>query len=294
MRHQTSTDRPAGPRQSVGAGTPQRRPRRAVTTTIIVVGFAVAMLGTNAIAAAVTDPLASLLVGAVLAAAMMGLYIWVGLRIEKRSVAELDRRRGSRHLLWGIAAGLGLATLTIGILAMLGAYRFTGWGSIAGALAVVGMMAAVAVSEEVFFRGIFLRLFRRRWGVLAALAASSLAFGLIHLLNPGASLGGALAVAIEAGLMLGAAYLLTGSLWLAIGIHFGWNVALGGIFGTVVSGSGARESLFTAVTAGPDWLTGGAFGPEGSIVAVVVCSLATVGFLLAAHRRGRLSRRRQL
>lgn len=260
-------------------------------TTILVVGFAVVMLATNSIASSLDHPAASLIVGPALAVAMLSLYVWVGARVEKRSVAERDPRAGVRHLLWGTVGGVTLAAVTIGLLALFGGYRITGWGSITGALAVVGTMCAVAVAEEVFFRGIVFRLLRGRWGVIVALIASSAIFGLLHLINPGASVNGALAVAIEAGLMLGAAYLLTGSLWLAIGLHFGWNVAIGGIFGTVVSGSDARDSLVTATTTGPDWLTGGSFGPEASIVAILVCSGATAAFLLAARRRGRMSPR---
>lgn len=91
--------------------------------------------------------------------------------------------------------------------------------------------------------------------------------------------------------MLGAVYFATGSLWTAIGLHFGWNVATVAIFGTVTSGSEARESLVTAVTTGPDRLSGGRFGPEASIVSVLVCSAATVLLLYAGYRRGRPSLR---
>ncbi|MBT2484330.1 MULTISPECIES: CPBP family intramembrane glutamic endopeptidase [unclassified Microbacterium] len=290
MTNQTPDHRPPTLHRATPTAAQTAPLRPWVRTTILVVGFAVAMLATNSVASSLENPVASLVIGPLLAAAMMWLYVWVGIRFEKRSVAEVDPRAGVRHLQWGIAGGVTLAAVTIGLLALFGVYQITGWGSVTGALAVVGMMCAVAVAEEVFFRGVVFRLLRSRWGVIVALIVSSAIFGLLHLINPGASLNGALAVAIEAGLMLGAAYLLTGSLWLAIGLHFGWNVAIGGIFGTVVSGSDASDSLFTATTAGPDWLTGGSFGPEASIVAIVVCSVATVAFLFAAHHRSRLAR----
>lgn len=259
-------------------------------TTLVVAGLAIAMLVTNGLAAAFHNPIAALIVGPSLSVGLIALYIWVGRRIEKRPVVEFERGHGARHLLIGTVIGVGLAVVTIGILALFGAYQITGWGSFGALLAVAGTMCAVAVSEEVFFRGVLLRLIRRRWGVTIALAVSAVLFGLVHLLNPDASLWGALAITIEAGLMLGAAYLATGSLWLAIGMHFGWNVAITGIFGAVTSGSEARASLVTATTSGPDWLSGGAFGPEGSIVAILACSVMTVLLLVAAHRRGRLVR----
>lgn len=258
---------------------------------LVVVGFAAVMLVANSIASSVHNPVAALIVGPVLACAVVWLYLWAGRRIERRRVVEFPRRGGGFHLVVGTVSGMGLAAVAIGVLALFGVYRISGWGSVSGALAVAGAMCAVAVAEEVFFRGIVFRLLWERWGTVVALVVSALIFGLVHLLNPDASVWGAIAIAVEAGLLLGAAYLATGSLWLAIGLHFGWNAATMGIFGTVVSGSEARESLVTAVTTGPDWLSGGSFGPEASVVSVLVCSAATVLLLYLGHRRGALSPR---
>ena len=88
--------------------------------------------------------------------------------------------------------------------------------------------------------------------------------------------------------MLGAAYAVTGSLWLPIGLHLGWNVTIVAIFGTIPSGSHARHALVTATTDGPVWLTGGAFGPEASVIAVLICSVATAALLITARRRRRI------
>ncbi len=257
----------------------------------MVVGFAVVMLVSNSIASSVRHPMAAVLVGPVLACVVIWLYIWAGRRIERRRVVEFPRRGGGLHLVVGTVAGIGLAAVAIGFLALAGVYRISGWGSVFGAFAVAGTMCAIAVAEEVFFRGIVFRLLWGRWGTVVALVVSAVLFGLVHLINPDASVWGAIAIAVEAGLLLGAAYLATGSLWLAIGLHFGWNAATVGIFGTVTSGSEARESLVTAVTAGPDWLSGGSFGPEASVVSVLVCSAATVLLLSIGHRRGLLPAR---
>ncbi|NKY37316.1 CPBP family intramembrane metalloprotease [Nocardia speluncae] len=258
---------------------------------VMVVGFAVVMLVSNSIASSVHQPVAALIVGPGLACVVAWFYIWAGRRIERRRVVEFPRRGAGLHLVVGAVSGMGLAAVAIGFLALAGVYRISGWGSVSGALAVAGAMCAVAVAEEVFFRGVVFRLIWGRWGTAVALVVSAVIFGLVHLINPDASVWGAIAIAVEAGLLLGAAYLATGSLWLAIGLHFGWNTATVGIFGTVASGSEARESLVTAVTTGPDWLSGGRFGPEASIVSVLVCSAATVLLLYLGHRRGRLSPR---
>lgn len=144
-----------------------------------------------------------------------------------------------------------------------------------------------ALIEEIFFRGVLLRLLDQRFGSMVALAATSLFFGRAHLANPEGTVAGALAIALEAGLMLGAAFLLTRRLWLAIGIHLAWNFFQGGVFGGNVSGSDLNESggLFRSELSGPDWLTGGTIGVEGSVVAVLICVAAGLIMLREASRR---------
>jgi hypothetical protein len=87
----------------------------------------------------------------------------------------------------------------------------------------------------------------------------------------------AIAIMVEAGVFLSAAYMLTRRLWLPIGIHAGWNFAQGGIFGVSVSGTGATGILQSTLT-GPVWLSGGEFGAEASVVAIAICG--TLGIAL--------------
>ncbi|PFG34834.1 CPBP family intramembrane glutamic endopeptidase [Sanguibacter antarcticus] len=270
------------------ASQPQTTTRGWVKVTAMVVGFTVVMAVSSSIASAMSHPVASLVVGPVLAALVLVLYSVAVRRTEHRPVTELALPGAASAVRRGAAGGFALATITITVLALFGGYRITGWGSLSGALTVVGLMCAVAVAEEVLFRGVVFRLLQQRWGTWLALGASALLFGFVHLVNPGATLWGAVAIAIEAGLMLGAAYVATGSLWLPIGLHLGWNITSVAVFGTIASGSDARESLATAITPGPVWLTGGTFGPEASIVAVLVCSVATVLLVRLAQRRGRI------
>ncbi len=121
---------------------------------------------------------------------------------------------------------------------LLGDYKVHGFGSLTGAVALFGFMAGAAVTEELMFRGLLFRLVERGLGTYIALALSGAVFGAVHLLNQDATLVGGVAIAIEAGGMLAAAYAATRSLWLPIGLHFGWNFAESGIFGTEVSGNG--------------------------------------------------------
>ncbi len=138
-------------------------------------------------------------------------------------------------------------------------------------------------------RGVVFRILEQWLGSWIALSISAALFGLLHLLNPGVSLLNAGAVMLEAGVLLAAAYMLTRRLWLCIGIHFAWNFTQGGVFSAAVSG-GATTGLLQAKLVGPVWLTGGAFGAEASVIAVLVCLTAGSVLLLAAHRRGRVIR----
>jgi hypothetical protein len=104
-------------------------------------------------------------------------------------------------------------------------------------------------------------------------------FGLAHTLNPGATIGSSVAIALEAGVLLGAAYAATQRLWVPIGLHAGWNFAEGSLFGMTLSGNNMGVGLLRGSLSGPLILTGGEFGPEASIVAVLVCLVAALFFL---------------
>lgn len=142
----------------------------------------------------------------------------------------------------------------------------------------------VALGEEVLFRGVFFKAFEEWKGTSVALALTSAFFGLAHLTNPNASWTAAVAIAIEAGLLLGGAYLVNRSLWLPIGVHWAWNFTLGCVFGAPVSGQNL-PTLFTGKAGSATWLNGGAWGPEAGLAAFVICTAAGVAFVLIARRR---------
>jgi hypothetical protein len=123
-------------------------------------------------------------------------------------------------------------------------------------------------------------------GSWLALAISALIFGLLHLANPNATLWGGIAIAIEAGVMLAAAYMYTRRLWLPIGIHFAWNFTQGAIFGVAVSGNEAK-GLLQSTLSGPSLLSGGDFGAEASIFAVLICLAAGIYFLQKSSQQGK-------
>jgi len=107
----------------------------------------------------------------------------------------------------------------------------------------------------------------------------------MHIAQPGATWWSSLAIAIEAGLLLGAAYKLAGNLWLPIGIHWAWNFVQGNIFGFEVSGSDAGEALLQATVEGPEIFTGGAFGAEASVIAVIVGMAMSIWFIIRCSKK---------
>lgn len=111
-------------------------------------------------------------------------------------------------------------------------------------------------------------------------------FGLAHLFNPGANLWSSVAIAIEAGVLLGAAFLWRRNLWFAIGLHTAWN-AIEGLFGIPVSGH-ADPALAQVTEHGPAWLTGGSFGMEASLIPVLASVAIATPMLIAARRAGRI------
>lgn len=230
-----------------------------------------------------------------LALAAVGALALVGRLIERRTMAEIGLwgQRPRRDLVIGFLLGAGLISAVIAALTLAGWYRITGLGWATPATLLGELLRAlvlfgfVAVFEETLFRGIIFRAIEDGLGSWVALIASAIFFGAAHLANPGATAFAGLAIALEAGVLLGAAYMLTRDLWLPIGIHWAWNLFEGPIYGTAVSGS-SSSSLLTSVTTGPTLWTGGAFGPEAGLVAVTLATLLGIGMLVLAVRRGRL------
>jgi len=120
-----------------------------------------------------------------------------------------------------------------------------------------------------------------------ALLVTSGLFGAAHLANPHANWIAAVGIALEAGVMLGAAYMLTRSLWLPMGIHAAWNFTQGEVYDIPVSGTGA-EGMLNARLAGDPLLIGFGFGLEASVIAIVVATAFGLWLLWLAIRKGEL------
>ena len=202
-----------------------------------------------------------------------------------RELAEFSRRGALRELVAGLLIGAALFASSLGVLAALGLYTIHGTRSLDVMIVPLAMSIGAGVVEEILFRGVIFRIVESSLGTWIALLISSTLFGLVHLLNPHATWLGALSIIFEAGVMLAAAYLLTRRLWLPIGIHIGWNFTQGGLFSVPVS-SVVSKGYFDATLTGPEWLSGGVFGVEASVVAVAICVAFGIALLWLAARRG--------
>ncbi|MBO4624632.1 MAG: CPBP family intramembrane metalloprotease [Bacteroidales bacterium] len=217
---------------------------------------------------------------------LIALYVLVVRWFEKEWAPDILTKNAVWHLLLGLAVGVVYFILVVGIMWLCGccSIQQLSWDWNAQIKAFL-MFLGVAVGEEVLFRGVVFKWIDKRWGLWVALIVSGLIFGFVHLTNDNATIWSSLAISIEAGLLLGAAYKWSGSLWLPIGIHWTWNYTQGNIFGFAVSGTDAGTSWLRVVPDGPDILTGGAFGAEASIISVLLGLALTALFVWAYLKR---------
>jgi membrane protease YdiL (CAAX protease family) len=261
---------------------------RAVINLVVLFG---AYIGFQLVVVAVVHRLPAadhdiaLLIGfAAIAALMLVVYRVLVRLLERRRAGEL-----------AFAPSLALVGVVLGaaifctVYVALWALGIAHWGGIPRdnkILVPFAIALGAAFGEELTFRGGVFRVLEDGFGTAVALAVSAVAFGLVHTLNAGATIVSTAAISLEAGVFLGLAYASTRSLWLPIGLHFGWNFTEGGIFGASVSGR-TYHGVLKFSFSGPDILTGGIFGPEASVVAVGISLAASLVFAVIAIRNGR-------
>ncbi len=206
--------------------------------------------------------------------------------IERRRPRELSLGHAPIEWLVGFAGGIALLAATVGILAIAGLYRIRAGGDARALVIGIAQFAPHALLEELLLRAIVFKITEESIGSRAALGIQAALFGAMHLGNPSATIGAAVAIMLEAGLLLAIGYMVTRRLWLAWGFHLGWNYAQGTLFGIHVSGLTVTSSVLVSSPEGPDAITGGSFGVEASPIAVVVCLTATALLWRFAVRRG--------
>lgn len=228
--------------------------------------------------------LAAIAITAILA--LFATYTQLVRRLESRKPTELVPIRPFNALA-GVLTAFSAYCAVYAILWAIGVAHWNGFSGPQGLPMAAAVALVSGIAEELIFRGAVYRLLESSLGTAWALILSAILFGATHLSNPHATWFSALAIAIEAGLMLPAAYAWTRSLWLPIGLHIGWNFTEGGVFGASVSGRFGGQGVVNMPLSGPDFVTGGSFGPEGSVVTTAVCLGLGLLFAVIAYSRNR-------
>jgi membrane protease YdiL (CAAX protease family) len=258
---------------------------------VLLLGFILVLmmsLNTDVMTSYAGEPVKAVLHIVALAIAGFAVYLGYAYFIERRPVSELALPGMGREFGLGLLIGVGLYAACEMILMALGIYRIDGLNPLSYMVPAIAMAISSSVYEELLFRGVLFGSVEKWFGSWAALVVSSLVFGLTHLINPQGTLEGALFIAVEAGLLLAAAYMLTRRLWLSIGFHMAWNYTQSAIFSGIVSGNDAQQGLVRSTINGPNWLTGGDFGVESSVLALLLCTTTGVVMLVMATRRGQI------
>lgn len=234
------------------------------------------------------SPLIGVAIAVALSVAIMLFYVAWGKFIERREVKELSLPGAGREFAIGALVGTALYAACVLLLMVLGMYTIEGLNPLAIMIPGIAMAVKSAVFEELVFRGVLFGSVEAMAGSWIAIIVSSLVFGFIHLLNPSATIGGAIYICIEAGLLFSAAYMVTRRLWMAMGLHMLWNYVQSAVFSGIVSGGVMMPGLFKTKVEGPDFVTGGSFGMEESLGALIFCTAAGIVMLLIAMRRGHM------
>lgn len=217
---------------------------------------------------------------------------WVKV-IEKNSLSTLGfvKRNWLKYLGWGIL----LSLLQMGVIALV--YQVGGIGtfelnelSLEPILFILGLFPFWLLqggTEEVATRGWLLTRIAARTNLPLAIAISSSLFGILHLGNSGVTVLSVLNIVLD-GVLAGLLFIYTDSIWLVVAQHGTWNYVQGNLLGFQVSGTGADASIFSfTMGTGPDWLTGGEFGAEGSIITTLVLLLSVLIVYLLGERNER-------
>jgi membrane protease YdiL (CAAX protease family) len=225
----------------------------------------------------------------ILLAAVAGYWAYVHWH-EKREATELKLQ--PLQLIVGGAGGAALVALPIAMLFALGAYELVLFrGASSALLGVAALIGIAACLEELVYRCLLFRLLERAWGTGVALGAQAVVFALAHLENvERGGTGDVVAMLVSVtllGLLWAGVFVLARNLWVVTANHAAWNFTIL-LSGVPLSGIEDWRKLAPLESryVGPDWLTGGMFGPESSLLVIVSTTVAVVFLLRAAWRRG--------
>ena len=203
-------------------------------------------------------------------------YIYFYKKYEKRAITEFSNKGITEYILIGSGIGIVLQSLTILVIVIAGSFEIVAVNPFSSMIIPLTVAFSVAIFEEILIRGIIFRILEEKLGSYISLLITAIIFGALHLANPNSTLMSGLCVGIEAGILMGAAYIYARNLWFPIAIHFAWNFMQSGIFGAITSGNEKTSGILTTKITGNQLITGGEFGPEGTIQAIIFCVFAGI------------------
>lgn len=208
--------------------------------------------------------------------------------IERRKAHELHTQHSWKEFGKGFLITSVLVFIVVSILFVIGNYQVKEWNS--NKLIVIDLFMKFlmgALIEEILFRLIVFKLTEELLGTWIAFGIQVLFFGFSHGLNENATMFTSLAVAIIGGVLYTAAFMYTRGLWVVLGLHTGWNFMQSGVFGMPNSGS-AYEGMIIPNVQGKEWITGGNFGIEASYIAILLCLIVGLYFIIKALKTNQI------
>ncbi|NOY58300.1 MAG: CPBP family intramembrane metalloprotease [Calditrichaeota bacterium] len=225
--------------------------------------------------------------GVIIIGIILGTYKLFYKKFEHREISELAGRYFFRDSATGFGIGFALISIVTGIFYIMGYYSPITVHPVTALFKPVIIFSVMGVWEEIIFRGIIYRITEDSLGTIRALLVSSLIFGFVHFSNSGFNWLSGMAIALELGLLTGIVYTLTGRLWMPIALHIGWNFNFV-VFGTTVSGAKEFPSFIQSRLTGPELITGGEFGPENSLITILISVVLFAVLFHTASRKGKL------
>jgi membrane protease YdiL (CAAX protease family) len=213
--------------------------------------------------------------------------------VDKRELGALGTAWTPRtwpDMLTGFGVGLGAIVVAAAVLVAAGALRYQlepgdAWFWLDGQLQQAWIFLVAAFAEEVLYRGYPFQVLAQTFGGIAAALVTSIAFAFGHAQNPNVGTFGLVNIFL-AGVLLSAAYLKTRSLWLPTMLHLGWNWGMASLLDLPVSGFELIDTPFyEPVVRGPEWLSGGGFGPEGGVAGSIGFAAALAALFLLKNVR---------
>ncbi|MEP6949811.1 MAG: CPBP family intramembrane glutamic endopeptidase [Ginsengibacter sp.] len=212
-------------------------------------------------------------------------YILLFRAYDKRRIDELSAEKFIHNAVIGFFTGLILQALFILVIYLTGTFLVVNVNPVSVLISPFAFALTAGFVAEIIMIGIVFRLLEEQTGTPIALFIFIVLFAVLHVNVKGATFISVGATAMQAGLMLPAAYVFSRNLWLPIFLHFGWDFAEPGIFGGINPSSSLTRCLLTSKIAGNSLLTGGETGPQDSLSSLLLCLLLGIIFLVLAKQK---------